>query len=91
MLNSDSITENLALHKPTWERYPWPDRERDFGSENAVDGMYFDRGTKGQCTISDDGRYSATWGVDLGRVVSIRYIDIYYRTDNKGIYLKKIF
>uniref|UniRef100_A0A8W8P5Z9 EGF-like domain-containing protein n=1 Tax=Magallana gigas TaxID=29159 RepID=A0A8W8P5Z9_MAGGI len=38
--------ENLALHKPTWERYPWPDRERDFGSENAVDGMYFDRGTK---------------------------------------------
>lgn len=50
--------------------------------------MYFDRGTKGQCTISDDGRYSATWGVDLGRMVSIRYIDIYYRTDNIGIYSK---
>ncbi|XP_052692283.1 uncharacterized protein LOC128170540 [Crassostrea angulata] len=84
--------ENLALHKPTWERYPWPDRERDFGSENAVDGMYFDRGTKGQCTISDDGRYSATWGVDLGRMVSIRYIDIYYRTDNRenSSYIERI-
>lgn len=56
-----------------------------------MDGKYFDRGTKGQCTISDDRRYSATWGVDLGRMVSIRYIDIYYRTDNRGIYLKNIF
>lgn len=91
MLNSDSITENLALHKPTWEQYPWPNKERDFDSENAVDGMYCDRATKGQCTISDDGKYNATWRVDLGRVVLIRYIDIYYRTDNKGIYLKKIF
>lgn len=50
--------------------------------------MYCDRGTKGQCTISDDGKYNATWRIDLGRVVLIRYIDIYYRTDNRGIYLK---
>ncbi|XP_052692307.1 uncharacterized protein LOC128170561 [Crassostrea angulata] len=74
--------ENLALHQPTWEQYPWPDKSRDFGSENAVDGMYTDRGTGGQCTISDDGKYTATWTVDLGRVVSIRHIDIYFLTYN---------
>lgn len=96
MLNSNSLhlsylvtcfifTENLALHKPTWEQYPWPDIRRDFGSENAVDGFYTDRGTGGQCTISDDGKYTATWRVDLGGVVSISCIDIYYRTDNQGM------
>lgn len=100
MLNSDRIylsylvtcfiyTENLALHKPTWEQYPWPDKSKDFGSENAVDGMYDDRGTRGQCTISDDGKYTATWRVDLGGVVSISKIDIYYRTDNTSTYFKK--
>nr|XP_034321168.1 multiple epidermal growth factor-like domains protein 10 isoform X2 [Crassostrea gigas] len=77
--------ENLALHQPTWGQYAWPDKSRDFGSENAVDGMYNDRGANGgQCTISVDGVYNATLGVDLGRVVSISHIDIYYRTDNLG-------
>lgn len=78
--------ENLALHQPTWEQYPWPDQNIDFGSENAVDGMYTDRGIGGQCTISDDGKYTATWRVDLGRVVSISHIDIYYRKDNQSVY-----
>uniref|UniRef100_K1R1S6 EGF-like domain-containing protein n=1 Tax=Magallana gigas TaxID=29159 RepID=K1R1S6_MAGGI len=58
--------KNLALHQPTWEEYPWPDKGRDFGSENAVDGLYDDRGMGGQCTISEDGKYNATWRVDLG-------------------------
>lgn len=89
-------TENLALHQPTWEEYPWPDKTRDFGSEKAVDGMYTDHGDNGgQCTISDDGEYSATWRVDLGGIVSISYINIYYRTDNNRMYffiniLKKV-
>lgn len=51
--------------------------------------MYDDRGTGGQCTICDDGRYTATWRVDLGKVVSISHIDIYYRTDNQSMYFKK--
>lgn len=84
-------TENLALHQPTWEQYPWPDTSRDFGSENAVDGMYDDRGVGGQCTICDDGKYTATWRVDLGKVVSIGHIDLYYRTDNQSMYLKKYY
>lgn len=54
--------------------------------------MYTDRGTVvGQCTISDDGKYSGTWRVDLGRVVSINHIDIYYiyMNDRHRMYLIK--
>lgn len=75
--------ENLALWKPVWEQYPWPKKNIDYGSENAVDGLYSDRSASGgQCTISDGGKSMATLGVDLGEVASISYIDIYYRTDN---------
>lgn len=82
-----NYTENLALHQPTWEQNPWPEKRDDYGSENAVDGMYTDRGTGGQCTISDDGKYNtATWRVDLGRVVSISHINIYYRTGFQSMY-----
>eukprot|EP00105_Crassostrea_gigas_P003129 XP_011415880.1 PREDICTED: uncharacterized protein LOC105319867 [Crassostrea gigas] len=76
--------ENLALHRPTWQQYPWPEKVRDYGSENAVDGLYTDCSeVGGQCTISEDSRYTATWRVYLGKEVSISHIDIYYRTDNK--------
>lgn len=80
-----NYSENLALLQPTWQQHPWPDKSRDFGSENAVDGMYTDRGTGGQCTVSDDVKYSATWRVDLGRVVSINHINIYYMRDRHGM------
>lgn len=76
--------ENLALNKTTWQRHPWPQSDKDFGSENAVDGSYTDRGTGGECTINDDGKYKAEWRVDLGNVLSISYINIYYRTDNES-------
>lgn len=76
-------TVNLALRKPTWENNPWPELERDYGSENAVDGMYKNRSDAGgQCTISDDGKYTAEWRVDLGSVVNIKHVIIYYRTDH---------
>lgn len=77
--------ENLALNKPTWQEHPWPEpNSRDVGSENAVDGMYTDRGTGGQCTINADGYYTAEWRVDLGSVVRISYINIFYRTENQN-------
>lgn len=73
--------ENLALRKPTWENNLWPDNE-NFKTANAVDGRYTDRTAGGcQCTISDDGKHTAEWRVDLGSVVSIRRIDIYYRIE----------
>lgn len=75
-------SENLAFGKPTWEQHPWPESDVDFGSENAVDGLYTDRGQGGQCTISENKKTTAEWRVDLGGVVSIGHIDIHYRTDN---------
>lgn len=73
--------ENLALRKPTWEQNPWPNNP-SFRTENAVDGKYTDRSsTGGQCTISNDGRNTAEWRVDLGSVCSISRIDIYYRSE----------
>lgn len=77
--------ENVALNKPTWQEHPWPDLTRDFGSENAVDGLYSDRGTGGQSNLNDDGHYTSEWRVDIGRVFSISYINIYYRTDNQSM------
>lgn len=78
-----TFKENLALNRRTWQEFPWQDTNLDVGSENAVDGLYFDRGTGGQCTISADYKLNATWYVDLGSVLSISHVDIYYRTDNK--------
>ncbi|XP_062602121.1 multiple epidermal growth factor-like domains protein 11 [Saccostrea cucullata] len=73
---------NLALRKPAWQAnnythtIPW-------GADKAVDGLYSDRGALGnQCTISADKQQTAEWRVDLQSVVSISYINIFYRTDN---------
>lgn len=57
---------------------------KDVGSKKAVDGLFTDRGSGGQCTLSDGGHYTAEWRVDLGSVVSISRINIYYMTDNQG-------
>lgn len=75
------------MKKPTWQHHPWPALERDYGSENAVDGLYTHCGMEGDCTISAEGYYTATWVVDLGSVVNIRYINVYYRTDNQSMYI----
>nr|XP_022304116.1 uncharacterized protein LOC111111421 isoform X2 [Crassostrea virginica] len=75
--------ENLALGRPVWEGQPWEGKE-DWRGDKAVDGLYDDRSAAGgQCVISENGRQTATWRVDLGGVVSISHIDIYFRTDNR--------
>lgn len=74
------MIENLALGGHTWQQHPF---RRDFVSDNAVDGLYEDRSQFGhQCTLSDNYRYTAEWRVDLGSVVSISHVNIFYRTDN---------
>ncbi|XP_022312237.2 uncharacterized protein LOC111117411 [Crassostrea virginica] len=74
--------ENIALGKPVWETHPWPGAE-NWRANKAVDGRYDDRSAAGgQCVISFNYAQTATWRVDLGGVVSISHIDIYYRTDN---------
>lgn len=74
---------NLALNKRAELEPIWDDTNKDVGKENAVDGLYNDRGTGGQCAISADNALTAMWYVDLGSVLSISHVDIYYRTDNK--------
>ena len=74
--------ENMALRKPIWEDSPRIG-ETHWRGDKAVDGFYTDRSAfGGQYVIPANEAERATWRVDLGGVVSIRYIDIYYRTDN---------
>lgn len=85
---------NLALQRPVWEDNPWEGTE-DWRATKAVDGRYNDRSAAGgQCVISENFRKTATWRLDLGDVVSISHIYIYYRTDNypsaKYVYLIKL-
>ena len=73
----------MALRKDVWEDHPWPNVGEDWHAENAVDGRYTNRSAAGgQCVITENFHTTATWGVDLGKVVSISHINIYYRTDN---------
>lgn len=80
-----SILENVALHKNAWQLHPYENTYlRVFlNASNAVDGLktnlsYFG----GQCTISAYHQYEALWRVDLGAVLGIHHINIYYRTDD---------
>lgn len=73
----------MALHKNVFETNPWRGIE-NWRGENAVDGRYTNRSAAGgQCVISENNKETAEWRVDLGSVVSISHIDIYYRTDNR--------
>nr|XP_022306274.1 multiple epidermal growth factor-like domains protein 10 isoform X3 [Crassostrea virginica] len=72
----------MALGKSVWENTPWPGEE-NWRGDNAVDGRYTNRSAQGgQCVISYGKVENATWRVDLGGVVSISHIYIYYRTEN---------
>ena len=74
--------ENMALRKSVWESRPWRGKE-NWGGDKALDGRYTNRSAfGGQCVISESFAKTATWRVDLGGVVSISHIYIYYRTEN---------
>ncbi|XP_061190089.1 multiple epidermal growth factor-like domains protein 10 [Saccostrea echinata] len=84
--------ENLALNKSTRQQYPYGAFEWKTRSHNAVDGLFSDRSLNGgQCTISGNQEQTATLLVNLGRILSIHHITIYYRTENLAWDLTNIY
>ena len=76
-----SFVENIALHKPAKEAFPYVHGNVSAG--NAVDGRKTNlSGLGGQCSMSALNKHTATWWVNLGSIFSIHHIKIYYRTDN---------
>lgn len=77
----DYVLENIALHKNAWQLRPY--RLYMWSASNAVDGLKTNFSAfGGQCTISANKQYEAVWRVDLGAVLGIHHITIYYRTGN---------
>lgn len=77
-----SATENIALNKHAWARYPWPNKLLGWGAQSAVDGRKSNLSAYGgECTISDNYKATAEWRVDLGEVLSIHRIFIQPRTE----------
>lgn len=61
-------------------------------ASKAVDGLKTNLSFSGyQCTESANVKYEALWRVDLGTVLGIHHITMYYRTDNQawGRYMYK--
>lgn len=78
------ILENIALNKSAWQLYSYEGIIGDIRSASkAIDGLKTDMSISGQqCTLSAYSKYEAMLRVDLGAILGIHSITIYYRTDN---------
>lgn len=77
--------ENIALHKSAWQLHPYVNLgfKYNVDASKAVDGLKTNLSSIGQqCTISGYNQEEALWRVDLGTVLGIHHITIYYRTEN---------
>lgn len=76
------MTENIALNKQAWERYPWPNETFGWGAQRAVDGRKSNLSASGgECTVSAERKATAELRVDLGEILNINRIFIQHRTD----------
>lgn len=79
------ILENIAWHKYAWQLHPYENMALGpfLNASNAVDGLKTNLSFHGfQCTISSLSQFEALWRVDLGAILGINHITLYYRTDN---------
>lgn len=71
------------MNKPASQHYTQYTFYGIFDAAHAVDGYKSNLDVEGgQCTLSDYGRSSSKWQVDLEGVLSIDHISIHYATNN---------
>lgn len=74
--------ENIALSKKACQSHPYTNKQISVDASKAVDGLKSNLSFWGQqCVVSADHQKEALWRVDLGEVLGIHHIKIYYRTD----------
>lgn len=80
------FSENIALNKKACQTHPYINRHipaATVDASNAVDGLKTDFSFFGQqCSVSAEKQLEALWRVDLGAILGIHHITIYYRTDH---------
>ena len=78
------LTENIALKKPAYQQNRYTGVSVALSqASNAVDGLKSNLSEiGGECVISGNKR-TATWWVNLTKILSIHHITIYYRTENE--------
>ena len=79
------LIENIALEKQVYQRYPYAYIKMASltSADKAVDGLKSNLSVwGGQCVISGNYKQTATWWVNLTRILSIHHVTIYYRTGN---------
>ena len=74
------LSENLALNKKAWQHSSCCQARS--AANNAVDGNTNQNYLNNSCAISTDGDRNPEWNVDLGSILSIHHVKIYFRTDD---------
>lgn len=59
-----------------------------WGAVKAVDGDKRQEFFSSACAKTDVGKETASWNVDLGKIMSIHHVDIYYRKESDSEYGK---
>lgn len=60
-----------------------------WGAVKAVDGDKRQEFFSSECAKTDVGKETASWNVDLGKIMSIHHVDIYYRKESDSEYGKQ--
>lgn len=79
------ILDNIALRKSARQLHPYQKVKfkKYTNASKAVDGLTSNLSfTALQCTFSEELQNIASWRVDLGAVLGIHHIAIYYKTDD---------